>query len=252
MLVWNALKSWRVRPEGGRLEIQLETRSNPPVMSHLVRICGLKTQETLEAALEARRRRRRLRVLSTLAAQGGVEPARGLASACRGRARRSRCRSMPPTMSSPRGRGAQARHAATARQGNAGACGRGARALRPAVMKAVPVEARADRRRSRSTPRSPTACCSTLRAREATRPGGLGERSTGRLLENAQSERAVHASGGSCRHVAEALRITRAPAVDVSSGVERAPGDKDPEKIAPSSARRARPRRRSRQAVSTS
>jgi phosphoribosylanthranilate isomerase len=32
-------------------------------------------------------------------------------------------------------------------------------------------------------------------------------------------------------NVAEALRITRAPAIDVSSGVERAPGEKDPEKI---------------------
>jgi phosphoribosylanthranilate isomerase len=27
------------------------------------------------------------------------------------------------------------------------------------------------------------------------------------------------------------LRITRAPAVDVSSGVERAPGEKDPDRI---------------------
>jgi phosphoribosylanthranilate isomerase len=27
------------------------------------------------------------------------------------------------------------------------------------------------------------------------------------------------------------LRITRAPGVDVSSGVERGPGDKDPDKI---------------------
>jgi phosphoribosylanthranilate isomerase len=32
-------------------------------------------------------------------------------------------------------------------------------------------------------------------------------------------------------NVAEALRITRAGGVDVSSGVERAPGEKDPQKI---------------------
>jgi phosphoribosylanthranilate isomerase len=31
--------------------------------------------------------------------------------------------------------------------------------------------------------------------------------------------------------VAEAVSITRAGGVDVSSGVERAPGDKDPEKM---------------------
>ena len=39
-------------------------------------------------------------------------------------------------------------------------------------------------------------------------------------------------SGGlDAGNVAEALRITRAPAVDVSSGVERAPGEKDHDKI---------------------
>ena len=39
-------------------------------------------------------------------------------------------------------------------------------------------------------------------------------------------------SGGlDAGNLAEALRITSAPAVDVSSGVERAPGEKDPEKI---------------------
>ena len=39
-------------------------------------------------------------------------------------------------------------------------------------------------------------------------------------------------SGGlDAENVAEALRITAAPAVDVSSGVERATGDKDLDKI---------------------
>ena len=39
-------------------------------------------------------------------------------------------------------------------------------------------------------------------------------------------------SGGlDAGNVAEALSITRAPGVDVSSGVERVPGEKNPDKI---------------------
>jgi phosphoribosylanthranilate isomerase len=66
----------------------------------------------------------------------------------------------------------------------------------------------------------------------ATRPGGLGQPFDWRLLQNLDPGLAFMLSGGlDAGNVAEALRITRAPAVDVSSGVERTPGEKDPEKI---------------------
>ena len=52
------------------------------------------------------------------------------------------------------------------------------------------------------------------------------------LLENLRPAVPFMLSGGlDAGNVAEALRITRAPSVDVSSGVERAPGEKDPDKI---------------------
>lgn len=67
----------------------------------------------------------------------------------------------------------------------------------------------------------------------ATRPGGLGQAFDWRLLDNLEPGLRYMLSGGlDAANVAEALRITRAPAVDVSSGVERAPGEKDPKKIA--------------------
>jgi phosphoribosylanthranilate isomerase len=68
--------------------------------------------------------------------------------------------------------------------------------------------------------------------REATRPGGLGNVFDWRLLQNIRTDVPFMLSGGlDTANVAEALRITRAPGVDVSSGVERSPGDKDPDKI---------------------
>ncbi len=68
--------------------------------------------------------------------------------------------------------------------------------------------------------------------REATRPGGLGRPFDWRLLENLDATVPFMLSGGlDAGNVGEALRITCAPGVDVSSGVERAPGQKDPDKI---------------------
>jgi phosphoribosylanthranilate isomerase len=68
--------------------------------------------------------------------------------------------------------------------------------------------------------------------REATRPGGLGKSFDWRLLEHVEPGAPFLISGGlNADNVADALHITRAPGVDVSSGVERAPGEKDLDKI---------------------
>jgi phosphoribosylanthranilate isomerase len=68
--------------------------------------------------------------------------------------------------------------------------------------------------------------------REATRPGGLGKSFDWQLLENLNASLPYMLSGGlDAGNVGEALGITRAGGVDVSSGVERSPGEKDPERI---------------------
>jgi phosphoribosylanthranilate isomerase len=68
--------------------------------------------------------------------------------------------------------------------------------------------------------------------KDATRPGGLGKPFDWRLLQNLDPRVPFMLSGGlDPANVAEAIRITRPGGVDVSSGVERAPGDKDPDKI---------------------
>jgi phosphoribosylanthranilate isomerase len=66
----------------------------------------------------------------------------------------------------------------------------------------------------------------------ATRPGGLGQAFDWSLLEDLEPGVPFMLSGGlDAGNVGAALHATRAPGVDVSSGVERAPGEKDPEKI---------------------
>lgn len=67
---------------------------------------------------------------------------------------------------------------------------------------------------------------------DATRPGGLGKPFDWALLSGAIPGVPVILSGGlNVENVEEALRITRVPAVDVSSGVESSPGKKDRKKI---------------------
>jgi len=66
----------------------------------------------------------------------------------------------------------------------------------------------------------------------ATRPGGLGAVFDWQLLSKLDLKLPYMVSGGlTADNVAEAARVTGAGGVDVSSGVESAPGVKDPEMI---------------------
>jgi len=101
------------------------------------------------------------------------------------------------------------------------------------VMKALPIAERGDLSPIRLYANVADRLIFDARApQEATRPGGLGKPFDWTLLQNINLGIPFMLSGGlDTDNVAEALRITRAPGVDVSSGVERAPGEKDPDKI---------------------
>jgi phosphoribosylanthranilate isomerase len=101
------------------------------------------------------------------------------------------------------------------------------------VMKAIAVEARDDLACVPEYAGVADRLIFDARApRDATRPGGLGKSFDWRLLQNLDSGVPFMLSGGLNRdNVAEAIAMTGAGGVDVSSGVERAPGEKDPDLI---------------------
>lgn len=101
------------------------------------------------------------------------------------------------------------------------------------VMKAVPIAERQDLARIDLYKKVADRLIFDARApQDATRPGGLGTPFDWSLLKGIDAGIPFMLSGGlDAGNVAEALRITRAPGVDVSSGVERSVGEKDPDKI---------------------
>jgi phosphoribosylanthranilate isomerase len=101
------------------------------------------------------------------------------------------------------------------------------------VMKAIKVEAAADARAALRYREAADLILFDARApAEATRPGGNGAPFDWRALLGVKDEVAFMLSGGlTPDNVAEAIRLTGATIVDVSSGVEASPGEKDPELI---------------------
>lgn len=101
------------------------------------------------------------------------------------------------------------------------------------VMKVIPVETRDDLAGVAGYAAVADRILFDARApKDATRPGGLGETFDWRLLEGLDLQVPFMVSGGlNAANVADAVRMTGAGGVDVSSGVENAPGVKNPDKI---------------------
>ena len=101
------------------------------------------------------------------------------------------------------------------------------------VMKALPIASRADLAAIRSYSEVVDRLLFDARPpADATRPGGLGSTFDWTLLKGIDARVPWMLSGGlDPGNVTEAIAVTGAPGVDVSSGVERAPGEKEPGRI---------------------
>lgn len=98
------------------------------------------------------------------------------------------------------------------------------------VMKALPVETAEDVRAASRYRQAANLVLFDARApADSTRPGGNGAPFDWGALLGVEDKATFMLSGGlTPDNVAEAIRLTGAPIVDVSSGVESRPGEKDP------------------------
>ncbi|WGD52750.1 phosphoribosylanthranilate isomerase [Bradyrhizobium sp. CB1650] len=203
-------------------------------MSLLVKICGLSTRETLQTALDAGADMVGFVFFPPSPRHLSLEAGRDLGRQVRGRALKVALTvdaddatldniidALAPDIFQLHGKESVARLRDIKQ-----------RFGRP-VMKAVPVETSADLAALPGYAAVADRILFDARApKDATRPGGLGAPFDWHLLENLQLALPYMVSGGlHAQNVAEALRITCAGGVDVSSGVESAPGVKDPELI---------------------
>ena len=200
-------------------------------MALTVKICGLSAADTLEAALEARTDLVGFVFFPPSPRNVGLEAARVLGAQVKGRAGKVALTvdanddflagiiaALKPDMLQLHGKETTDRVVAVRTR------------FGIPVMKALPIASRADLAAIR--PYAAVADRQLFDARppaEATRPGGLGNTFDWTLLKGIDARVPWMLSGGlDAGNVTEAIAVTGAPGGDVSSGVERAPGVKDP------------------------
>jgi phosphoribosylanthranilate isomerase len=203
-------------------------------MSLIVKICGLSTRETLDVALGEAADMVGFVFFPPSPRHLGLEAARGLGEAVNGRAVKVALtvdaddatlagivEALKPDLLQLHGRESPARLRDIKRR------------FGLPVMKALAVETAADLAVLGEYRDVADRILFDARApKEATRPGGLGAVFDWHVLENLDLALPYMVSGGlHAGNVAEAIRVTRAGGVDVSSGVERVAGVKDPDMI---------------------
>ena len=203
-------------------------------MSLIVKICGLSTRETLDAALEAGADMVGFVFFPPSPRHLSLETARDLGRVAKRRALKvaltvdaddavlaNIVETLQPDILQLHGRETVARLRDIKQK------------FGLPVMKAIPVETPADLAALPGYAAVADRILFDARApKDATRPGGLGAVFDWHVLEGLDLKLPFMVSGGlHAGNVAEAVRVTRAGGVDVSSGVESAPGVKDVEMI---------------------